>query len=81
MTSDPSRPGKQIALASGRSAPKRLTINDIAKLAGVSKKQVSRVINNEAGASRETKERVREIMDREGYAPSRKARTESGMPP
>lgn len=51
-----------------------LTINDIARLAGVSKKSVSRVINNERGVSESTRERIKAIMTEAGYQPDRRAR-------
>ena len=38
---------------------KKLTIKDIAKLAGVSFKTVSRVINNEDNVKEETKDKVK----------------------
>lgn len=50
------------------------TINDIARIAGVSKKSVSRVLNNEAGISEATRKRIKEIMREHGYAPNRGAR-------
>lgn len=55
-----------------------VTINDIARLAGVSKKSVSRVLNDEPGLSEETRERIKAIMKREGYVPSRRARALAG---
>lgn len=36
----------------------RLTIKDIARLSGVGKSTVSRVLNNESGVSQRTRERV-----------------------
>ena len=53
---------------------RRLTINDIADLAGVSKKSVSRVINGEGGVSEDTRRNIRTIMSEVGFVPSRKAR-------
>lgn len=50
------------------------TINEIAKLAGVSKKSVSRVLNNESGVSEATRERIQAIMNEAGYVPDRRAR-------
>lgn len=44
-----------------------VTIKDIAKRAGVSPSTVSRVCNNHASISKETKERVQKIIDELGY--------------
>lgn len=51
-----------------------ITINEIARLAGVSKKSVSRVINNERGVSEQTRQNVQAIMNDLGYEPDRRAR-------
>ena len=51
-----------------------MTITDIARMAGVSKKSVSRVINDEAGVSPETRERIKSIIAEVGYRPNRGAR-------
>lgn len=50
------------------------TINDIARLANVSKKTVSRVINESPFVHAETRTRVAEIMKRVGYTPDPQAR-------
>lgn len=50
------------------------TINDIARLANVSKKTVSRVINESPFVREETRTRVTEIMQRVGYSPDPQAR-------
>jgi LacI family transcriptional regulator len=50
------------------------TINDIARLANVSKKTVSRVINDSPFVREETRTRVTEIMTRVGYTPDPQAR-------
>lgn len=50
------------------------TINDIARLANVSKKTVSRVINESPFVREETRTRVSEIMQRVGYTPDPQAR-------
>ncbi|WP_071656998.1 LacI family DNA-binding transcriptional regulator [Mangrovactinospora gilvigrisea] len=52
----------------------RVTIADVAKLAGVSKQTVSRAINNKGDIGESTKERVLEIARNLGYRPSRFAR-------
>lgn len=57
----------------------RLTIKDIARLSGVGKSTVSRVLNNESGVSARTRERVEEVMNQHGFAPSRSARAMRGQ--
>ncbi|MCL7704459.1 LacI family DNA-binding transcriptional regulator, partial [Enterobacter kobei] len=49
----------------------RLTIKDIARLSGVGKSTVSRVLNNESGVSERTRERVEAVMNQHGFSPSR----------
>ena len=46
---------------------RRPTMNDVARAAGVSLKSVSRVINDEVGASPETRERVHQAASELGY--------------
>ncbi len=53
---------------------KRLTLEDIGKLAGVSRATVSRVINNHPNIRREVRERVQQIIDEHGYYPNTAAR-------
>jgi LacI family transcriptional regulator len=50
------------------------TINDVARLAGVSKKTVSRVINNSPLLNDETRERVASVIRDLGYVPNPQAR-------
>lgn len=50
------------------------TINDVARLAGVSKKTVSRVINNSSLLNEETRERVAGVIKQLGYVPNPQAR-------
>ncbi|MBS0849649.1 trehalose operon repressor TreR [Citrobacter sp. JGM124] len=52
----------------------RLTIKDIARLSGVGKSTVSRVLNNESGVSASTRERIEAVMQQHNFAPSRSAR-------
>lgn len=59
------------ALENGRT---RATINDVARLARVSKKTVSRVINNSPFVRDETRERVEAVIAQYGYAPDPQAR-------
>ena len=49
---------------------KRVTIYDIARMTGVTTATVSRVINGKHGISRETRERVISVMQKERYFPS-----------
>ncbi len=50
------------------------TINDVARLAGVSKKTVSRVINRSALLSDDTRSRVETVIAELGYVPNPQAR-------
>ena len=52
----------------------RATINDIARLAGVSKKTVSRVINRSPFVKEETRARIDAVIQQIGYAPDPQAR-------
>ena len=54
---------------------KRVTLDDVAREAGVSAMTVSRVINNTGRISETTRVRVRVVIERLGYRPSRAART------
>lgn len=53
---------------------RRPTINDIARMANVSKKTVSRVINRSPSVKRETREKIDAIIAEHGYAPDPQAR-------
>lgn len=53
---------------------RRPTINDIARLASVSKKTVSRVINDSPFVQEETRKRIADIMKAHGYEPDPQAR-------
>jgi LacI family transcriptional regulator len=55
-------------------AKTKVTINDIARLARVSKKTVSRVINDSPLVRQETRERVKGIIAEHGFAPDPQAR-------
>ena len=50
------------------------TINDVAALAGTSKRTVSRVINNSDRVNEATRARVQQVIDQLNYSPSRQAR-------
>ena len=53
---------------------KKSTINDIARLAGVSKKTISRVINDSPFVKEETRLKIKEIIREMGYTPDPQAR-------
>jgi len=53
---------------------RKLTINDIARLANVSKKTVSRVINRSPFVKEETRARVNSMIEQFGYIPDPQAR-------
>ena len=50
------------------------TITDVAKKAGVSIATVSRILNNQPGYSKKTKERVLQVIQELGYEPNAVAR-------
>jgi LacI family transcriptional regulator len=52
----------------------RATINDIARIAEVSKKTVSRVLNKSPFVSAETRQKIESIIARTGYSPDPQAR-------
>jgi len=52
----------------------KLTITDIARMAGVSKKTVSRVINRSGLVKDETRDRILKIVEEHGYQPDPQAR-------
>lgn len=58
----------------GSGARRRPTINDIARIAGVSKKTVSRVINDSPSVQQETRERIEAVIAETGYSPDPQAR-------
>lgn len=51
-----------------------VTINDIARIAGVSKKTVSRVLNHSPLVHEDTRARIQAVMDRYRYVPDPQAR-------
>ncbi len=53
---------------------KRPTINDVARLSGVSKKTVSRVINDSPNVTQDTRMKVQAIIEQLDYAPDPQAR-------
>lgn len=60
-----------LAAGGGR---RKATINDVASLAGVSKKTISRIINDSPLVKDETRKTVKKIIDIIGYAPDPQAR-------
>lgn len=52
-----------------------LTLEDIGRLAGVSRSTVSRVINDQPSVSEDVRARVQEVINRTGYAPNVAARS------
>ncbi len=64
----------QKSVGSAMPAVGKSTINDVARLAGVSKKTVSRVINDSPLVRPDTRERVQALMQQIGYAPDPQAR-------
>jgi LacI family transcriptional regulator len=54
---------------------KKTTIYEVAKEAGVSRQTVSRVLNNRPDVSRETRKRIKDVIERLEYHPSAIARS------
>jgi LacI family transcriptional regulator len=65
--------GQSATSTSGKSA-KQLTITDIARMAGVSKKTVSRVINHSGLVKEDTRQRILAIIATHQYQPDPQAR-------
>ncbi|MEO5706371.1 MAG: LacI family DNA-binding transcriptional regulator [Alteraurantiacibacter sp.] len=61
-------------MADERKREQQPTINDVARLSGVSKKTVSRVINRSPLLSAETRKRVESVIAQLGYVPNPQAR-------
>jgi LacI family transcriptional regulator len=53
----------------------KLTLEDIGRLAGVSRSTVSRVINDQASVKPDVRERVQDVIRRTGYSPNVAARS------
>jgi len=53
---------------------KEITITDVAQLAGVSKRTVSRVINKSSKVGKATRNRIQQIIDELNYSPNTQAR-------
>ncbi len=54
--------------------PSKITITDVARLARVSKRTVSRVINDSPKVGKQTRARIKKIIDDLGYSPDVQAR-------
>ncbi|MCD9098888.1 LacI family DNA-binding transcriptional regulator [Luteimonas fraxinea] len=65
---------KTTKAAAVRDPSRPATINDIARLAGVSKKTVSRIINHSPLVRQDTREKVETLMREVGYSPDPLAR-------
>ena len=65
---------RKSAGSDGSASGKTSTINDIARLSGVSKKTVSRIINKSPLVKPDTRERVEALMREVGYSPDPMAR-------
>jgi LacI family transcriptional regulator len=63
-----------------KSPRKRVTMREVAHLAGVSTKSVSRVMNSESGVSEETVQRIQNAIARLGYVANPAARRLRGSP-
>lgn len=74
MSEIPTKNPNLSASDSGSIERAKVTINDIAQLANVSKKTVSRVLNDHPIVREETRARVKKIMAEQGYAPDLQAR-------
>jgi len=68
------KPARSEAAPAAAVSNKKHTINDIARLANVSKKTVSRVINESPFVHEETRTRINAIMKQVGYTPDPQAR-------
>ncbi|MFE7447277.1 LacI family DNA-binding transcriptional regulator [Streptomyces chartreusis] len=61
-------------MASSETGPRRVTIDDVARIAGVSRQTVSRALNDKGEIGAATKQRVLDAALELGYRPSRFAR-------
>lgn len=73
-TADTGEAAAQGVESDGEFNRKKATINDIARLAGVSKKTVSRVINDSPFVKEETRVKIKTIIREVGFAPDPQAR-------
>ncbi len=68
-------PNQDIPLSRANGSFHTTTLKDVAKLAGVSTKTVSRVVNNQGEIRTETRERVQAAIEELGYRPNVLARS------
>jgi LacI family transcriptional regulator len=68
------KPDASLGKANKRRSAKKLTIMDIARLAGVSKKTVSRAINRSGLVKEETRDRIMKVVNEHGFTPDPQAR-------
>jgi LacI family transcriptional regulator len=68
-------PNQDIPLSKANGSFHTTTLKDVAKLAGVSTKTVSRVVNNQGEIRTETRERVQAAIEELGYRPNVLARS------
>ena len=59
--------------AGGRSGGERVTLDDLARLSGVSRSAASRAINNRPGVRADVRDRVHRMADQLGFRPNRAA--------
>ena len=57
------------------SSSKKPTINDVARISGLSKKTVSRVLNHSPHVAEKTREKVTAVIEQLGFAPDPQARS------
>lgn len=72
LVSDPKENAR--AWLDENSTKRRPTINDIAKIAGVSKRTISRIVNKSPDVRERTREEVRQIIEIVGFKPDPQAR-------
>ena len=70
--------GHKSGAATASASDANSTIKDVARLAGVSIKTVSRVINNEANVTEAMRKKVQDAIRRCDYVPNRSARSLAG---
>ena len=70
--SDPTGEAQSLSLTN---SPAQATLQDVAALAGVSAKTVSRVVNKQGEIKEATRQRVQEAIDKLGYQPNFLARS------